>query len=451
MTDRVRDLRAAVWRLSEAAARGATWERPRPGEDFVWSGPVFRPATRISDLPEFARVVELLSHGSFMAFRPGQILVGAGFNGRSWAARYEPTALLGAFLGLLFNEQCSGGLEREGFELLFERLRRFVQSMEYPTSLVGIPGRQCMSQAHTPITFGSGIEFRRLTALEAHRWNRLHLGGMDDKLAVSNAGAPRVVESQWAFVATDWASFVSDASAKTPTEVSGPPRHPSIHDELIFRLSRIAGLVRVLETKDLGLAGAGFLDWNIGTPIELVAFERLGPVHAPGPLDVGQSTLERTAGCLQALSEAGHSFRSLAIALERFESAHRRSLSMDRFLDLVICAEALLLGSMFHGQGGDKSMRLRLNGAHFARPDRISRSDAFDFYGDVYGRRSEYVHGSPVKWGSSSHGHASSMACALSDYLRVGLLNALAVLEEAPQSSAPFDWRASLLGDSDPG
>ena len=96
----------------------------------------------------------------------------------------------------------------------------------------------------------------------------------------------------------------------------------------------------------------------------------------------------------EALSPAVRGFRSLRVATRRFGSAsHERDME-DSLIDLMICAEALLLSAAGDARRrGELRYRLSNHGAFLLGGDAKERRELARLFGRLYDERSAVVHG----------------------------------------------------------
>ena len=82
--------------------------------------------------------------------------------------------------------------------------------------------------------------------------------------------------------------------------------------------------------------------------------------------------------------------RALEVPMSRFQSALGQTRTVDAAIDLGIALESIFANDV--GQITEISYRLRTRAARFVTPDHAQRSAARDFFGDLYGLRSDAAH-----------------------------------------------------------
>ena len=135
-------------------------------------------------------------------------------------------------------------------------------------------------------------------------------------------------------------------------------------------------------------------------------------------------------------------------SIHRFNLAFERRLLADRIVDLVIAAEALLLGDTDENYRGELRYRFALRSAKFIKHGSNSEHDVFLVMRRAYDARSAIVHGGSPKDTRLSENRTADLATftnAIEELVRLGLRKALSMREQGSNLRKAGYWDALLL------
>jgi len=186
-----------------------------------------------------------------------------------------------------------------------------------------------------------------------------------------------------------------------------------------------------------GFGGGGSVTW--GLPWVGV------PIHHPGyRLDEGEGQrLVSLWSKLKSIEVRKRDF--IGTAIRRYSYAGERSRVEDRFVDLMIAAEALFLGEQGKGTSGEIAYRISMRFAHFVDTPGTTRRVRYQQMKEAYGLRSAVVHGSSVRKPKAAPDLAVVTA-RLSEHLRLALMAMIGEAEAHPERIPLIDWDQLIVG-----
>jgi hypothetical protein len=138
----------------------------------------------------------------------------------------------------------------------------------------------------------------------------------------------------------------------------------------------------------------------------------------------------------------------LETAIRRLSYASERTNDEDKVIDLLICAEALLLSEQddWHGE---ITYRLSHRAALFLETDPARRRIVFDFFRQAYDVRSKIVHGTkhprlPLREGTTRYAFPEFIA-ALENYVRLAIKKAIVLSRRKGPRDSLLDWKALMF------
>jgi len=143
-----------------------------------------------------------------------------------------------------------------------------------------------------------------------------------------------------------------------------------------------------------------------------------------------------------------------SFSIHRFNLAFERNLIADRIVDLVIAAEALLLGDIDETYRGELRFRLALRGAKFIEHTEYNEREVFYVMRRAYDARSSIVHGGSPKdtrLPGNPKADLSALTSATEDLVRLGLRKALSMREDANSLRQSGYWDTLLLSNAQRG
>ncbi len=223
---------------------------------------------------------------------------------------------------------------------------------------------------------------------------------------------------------------------------SGTAQRPDISDALLTILSSM----RLLKEGTVGVP-AVITRWPTHTTWSPLAQAR--NVHVPM-----YSLNDAEAGELVTLwsqlsSPAVDRREFIGGAIRRFSYGGERARVEDRFIDLMIAAEAMFLGERRKGETtGELTQKISTRFAFFMTSPNVTRRQLYDHMKKGYGIRSKVVHGDRPK-GMRKPGELEKFTDATADYLRQALRQMVAMAHLNPSRKPLIDWDELILGRSD--
>lgn len=132
-----------------------------------------------------------------------------------------------------------------------------------------------------------------------------------------------------------------------------------------------------------------------------------------------------------------------SFSIHRFNLACERELLVDRIVDLVISAEALLLGDVDKRSRGELRFRVALRAAKFIEHPKYGEQDIFRIMRQAYDARSAIVHGgSPenIHIPDNPSANLSTLIEAIEELVRLGLRKALSMKEDGKNIRQAEYW-----------
>jgi hypothetical protein len=136
----------------------------------------------------------------------------------------------------------------------------------------------------------------------------------------------------------------------------------------------------------------------------------------------------------------------LGTAIRRFSYAGERDRVEDRFVDLMIAAEAMFLGEKRKGETtGELTQKISMRFAHFVTVPGTTRRQRYEHMKKAYSIRSTVVHGDRPK-GFKKPGELEQFTDATANYLRQALRIAIAWAHVNSNRRPLIDWDELILG-----
>jgi hypothetical protein len=135
-------------------------------------------------------------------------------------------------------------------------------------------------------------------------------------------------------------------------------------------------------------------------------------------------------------------------SIHRFNLAFDRGLLADRIVDLVIAAEALLLGDLDENYRGELRFRFALRAAKFIEHKSYSEQEVFRVMRQAYDARSAIVHGGSPKETRLPGNQSADLRTfidAIEDLVRLGLRKALSMKEDGKKMRQAEYWETLVF------
>jgi hypothetical protein len=146
----------------------------------------------------------------------------------------------------------------------------------------------------------------------------------------------------------------------------------------------------------------------------------------------------------EAVRKRGH----LQTAIRRFGYAGERTRTEDRFIDLMVAAEAMFLGERRKGETtGELTYKISMRFAHFAKVRGTTKRARYEHMKKAYGARSSIVHGDRPK-SLKTHAELDQFTALTADHLRHALRQMIAAAQAEPDAKVLIDWDDLVLGST---
>lgn len=278
----------------------------------------------------------------------------------------------------------------------------------------------------------------------------------DEEISLCLGGGllPSFAWSGFSFVTEMWgASLTYEVPRYVGAELNSFPAE-SVADAQRGREEFLA-LGRVLRLAQSGEARVtGFLRYEddpANSGISVSPFLPSDGSWAAGPYRVDAAVAQDISELWTQVWSAGVEARShLVTAIRRFSDAPERRDVRDRLVDLVIAAEAFLLGGDSEADRGENAFRLSLRLACFSTTERAERRRLLKLMRQAYRARNVIVHGGSSLDRVIEEPRLRSFVGELDEALRYPLRKMIALAASAPGRSPLVDWDELIVG-IDPG
>jgi hypothetical protein len=205
-------------------------------------------------------------------------------------------------------------------------------------------------------------------------------------------------------------------------------RRPFLRPDLI--VDDVLSTLRLL--KHSQIRSAGWASWSDSLWLKgATSYRVLGQWPYGGGCEITNDDIPQFLHLWQLLEEGTNRF---GFIIHRFNIAFDRGLLVDRIVDLVIAAEALLLGDLDDRYRGELRYRFALRAAKFIKHPTYTQHEVFQIMRGAYDARSSIVHGgSPkqLRLPNNSSPNLPSFSDAVEELVRLGLHKALSMKADA--------------------
>jgi hypothetical protein len=199
--------------------------------------------------------------------------------------------------------------------------------------------------------------------------------------------------------------------------------------------------------KHTQIRAAGSASWT-DSPWLAGTFESevLGQWPYGGSLELSQDDVSHFLELWHLLEEGAARFE---FSIRRYNLAFDRRLLADRIVDLVIAAEALLLGDLDErGYRGELRFRFALRAAKFIEHTSYSEHEVYRVMRQAYDARSAIVHGGSPDDTRFPDNHSADLPTfinAVEELVRLGLRKALSMKQDGKKMRQPEYWDTLVL------
>jgi hypothetical protein len=194
---------------------------------------------------------------------------------------------------------------------------------------------------------------------------------------------------------------------------------------------------------------SGFASWTDSPWLAgSTTFRALAQSRPSGKFELSDAEVPHFVELWRLLEQGAAGF---AFSIHRFNLAFDRGLLADRLVDLVIAAEALLLGDLDEKYRGELRFRFALRGAKSIEHPKYSEHDVFRVMRQAYDARSAFVHGgSPneTRLPDDQSAKLPAFIDAIEDLVRLGLRKALSMKEAGKKVRQSEYWDTLVLSKS---
>jgi hypothetical protein len=408
--------------------RGADWHF-RPKTKLIWRLWDVIDSDRLETYPGYRACTEYLHSHPLIGGHLNR-LVGTAFS----ASRMDANGTLMSFIYSMVDEQGHLTFTDAKFDAKWSALIDLCRATHIP--LKAIAPLPSLDLPAFPFALNQEVMLDRFTDDEVTR--------------AFHVGVIRPLSERFALIPKELGVGIR-RTMLVPKVVRGddPPPAPSSETEGRFgyrppllehlALDDVSSAMRLF--KSTQIRHVGYLSWtdsswlNSGT-----SFRILG--HGPygGRFELSGPEVQDLLVLWHLLEEEGN---RLAFSIHRFNLAFDRGLLADRLVDLVIAAEALLLGDLDDKYRGELRFRFALRAAKFIAHPTYAQRDVFRVMRQAYDARSAIVHGGSPKdtrLPNDSSAKLPALTDAVEELVRLGLRKALAMKDEGAKLKQSNFW-----------
>lgn len=192
--------------------------------------------------------------------------------------------------------------------------------------------------------------------------------------------------------------------------------------------------------------GLGYASWAEAFSVAgAISFRGRGQWPFHGSFELSEAEVPKLLELWRCLERGS---KRLGFSIHRFMLAFERGLLVDRIVDLVISAEAMLLADTDENSRGELRFRFALRAAKFIEHPHFNEQETYQVMRRAYDARSTVVHGGSPKDTRLPDNQAADLSTftdAIEDLVRLALKKALAMGEDAEKLRQSGYWESQLF------
>ena len=222
---------------------------------------------------------------------------------------------------------------------------------------------------------------------------------------------------------------------------------PILRDELV--IDDVLSALRLF--KHTQIRSAGFVSWTDSPRMKnMTSYRVFGQWPWGGKFELSEGEVPGFIELWHLLEEGSARF---GFSIHRFNLAFDRGLLADRIVDLVIAAEALLLGDLDEKYRGELRFRFALRAAKFIEHPNYGERDIFRVMRQAYDARSAIVHGGSPKETFLPDNQSATLPTfidAIEELVRLGLRKALSMKDDGKKMRQADYWDTLVFSKPNP-